>query len=354
MSVLITNYNYARYVGEAIESVLRQEYPAIEVVVCDDGSSDGSCEVIRQHAARDPRVQFIAKENGGHASALNDAFAVASGEVLCLLDADDTFKRHKLERVVQAFRESPAAGMVVHDTVLSDLRGHQIYAMHLTHEGYIGPQVATLSLAGLFPPCSALAFRRQVLEHILPLPAPQFRTYADMAIAHAAACITETSVVPEVLADYRYHGSNITAGDNRGGLSVPALEKRLSDNERLYAYLDDFVRAHCTWRMNPNLARPLVEHRLALAILRGDSARARDAARDLARAYRTVRQDYPWTRYVAWQVLAILSNGPARRILLEALRRWPYVRHITRGGGVGAAWVRRLLAAAREGQLRSV
>ena len=100
VSVVINNYNYARYLAQAIDSALGQTYPGTEVVVVDDGSSDGSRDVI---AAYGTRVVPVLKENGGQASAFNAGFAASRGDVVLFLDADDcllpTAAAHRADRV---------------------------------------------------------------------------------------------------------------------------------------------------------------------------------------------------------------------------------------------------------------
>src|SRR5690349_20947116 len=89
VSVLVTNHNYDQYVGEAIQSILAQTYTNFEVVVCDDGSTDKSCEVIETWCRKDARVSLIRQSNKGQGPALNAAFSAANGEVIVLLDGDD-------------------------------------------------------------------------------------------------------------------------------------------------------------------------------------------------------------------------------------------------------------------------
>ncbi len=103
VSVLIASYNYGEYIGEAIDSVLNQTYQNFEIVICDDGSTDNSLEVIRAFAQKDSRIKYVFKENGGVASALNIAYFMSEGNIICFLDADDIFIRDKLYLVVQAF-----------------------------------------------------------------------------------------------------------------------------------------------------------------------------------------------------------------------------------------------------------
>ncbi|MGC4083750.1 MAG: glycosyltransferase family A protein [Vicinamibacterales bacterium] len=86
VSIVVLNYNYGRYLTEAVESALSQTYPAIEVVVVDDGSTDESAEVLARYEGR---VTICRKRNGGMVSAMNRGFAESRGDVIVFLDADD-------------------------------------------------------------------------------------------------------------------------------------------------------------------------------------------------------------------------------------------------------------------------
>src|SRR3546814_148739 len=87
VSIVIANYNYARFLRRCIDSALGQDHPQVEVVVVDDASSDESAAVIRSYGSR--VVPCLKKSNGGHAAAFNAGFAASRGEVVFFLDADD-------------------------------------------------------------------------------------------------------------------------------------------------------------------------------------------------------------------------------------------------------------------------
>src|SRR5271165_4872444 len=96
-TILINNYNYGRFLRQAIDSALNQTYPNVEVVVVDDGSTDESRSIIDSYG---DRISSVLKENGGQASAFNTGFAASRGEIICMLDADDFFYPDKVERVI--------------------------------------------------------------------------------------------------------------------------------------------------------------------------------------------------------------------------------------------------------------
>jgi glycosyltransferase involved in cell wall biosynthesis len=112
-SILINNYNYARFLDEAIGSALGQTYPSKEIIVVDDGSTDNSREIISRYG---DRIIPILKENGGQASAFNAGVARCQGDILCFLDSDDFFHPDKLERVAAAFHQQGmnSRAMLVH------------------------------------------------------------------------------------------------------------------------------------------------------------------------------------------------------------------------------------------------
>lgn len=114
VSILINNYNYGSFVSQSIDSALNQTYPHVEVIVVDDGSQDNSPEVIRSYG---DKIIPVLKANGGQASALNAGFAKSSGDIICLLDADDIYLPHKVDEVVRAFHKDTNIGWFFHRSI---------------------------------------------------------------------------------------------------------------------------------------------------------------------------------------------------------------------------------------------
>ncbi|HET9016107.1 MAG TPA: glycosyltransferase [Thermomicrobiaceae bacterium] len=212
VSVLIASYNYADYVGQAIESVLDQGYDHLEVVVCDDASRDDSCAVVERYAARDARVRLVRHErNGGMAAATNSAFAASRGEIICLLDADDVYRAGKLEAVVREFRRRPNVGLILHRGMCVDAEGREIQQIpFLTgfEHGWIADRLIRRGGRWRDMPTSALSFRREAAEYVFPIPEEEFRRASDGFIFTLLPLLTEVSALDEVLHDYRVHGRN--------------------------------------------------------------------------------------------------------------------------------------------------
>jgi glycosyltransferase involved in cell wall biosynthesis len=105
VSVLIPCFNAERFIGETLESVFRQTWPEIEIIVVNDGSTDHSVDVIRRFAS--PKLLVFDQENRGQTAALNVCLARARGEFIQYLDADDVISPHKIERQLHRLLVNP-------------------------------------------------------------------------------------------------------------------------------------------------------------------------------------------------------------------------------------------------------
>jgi glycosyltransferase involved in cell wall biosynthesis len=218
-SVLIANYNYERYIGTALQTVLDQTYGNFEVVVCDDGSTDNSREVIEEYVKRDSRIKLVAQENGGFASAVNTAYKNSKGELIALLDADDAFKPRKLEQVLATFRNNPRSGFCVDRIQPISADGQPLgspYPANVDH-GWIGPEKLKAGSLSSLPPTSGLSFRRKVAGGIFPVPLG-IGLLLDSYLC-TAQFLTEISLAPECLTYYRIHGASLSGA--RGGQASP-------------------------------------------------------------------------------------------------------------------------------------
>jgi len=218
VSVLVSSYNYGRYLEEAILSVCTQAYSKLEILVCDDGSTDDSWQIILRLGRQDPRIIPLRQPNSGQAAALNRAYEASSGDVVCLLDADDLFYPKKVESVVAALSSSEKCGMAIHRMDRVDAARRTLGVIPLLYELPRGWQpdhynlLAPQMLPGL-PPCSGLSLRRILADRLFPLPVG-LRAYADTLIQVVAPMLTSIAAIDDVLSAYRIHGEN-TAGRKR-------------------------------------------------------------------------------------------------------------------------------------------
>jgi glycosyltransferase involved in cell wall biosynthesis len=210
VSVVVDTYNHEAFIGQAIASVLQQEYQlgAVEVLVVDDGSQDGTA---KQLSASSDRVRIVRKENGGQASALNLGVTLAKGDIIAFLDGDDWWHPRKLQAVVGYLLRNPAVGMVGHGIVevAADgnrraLRPGELIRFDLKSES--GP--ATLNRVACFLGTSRLTCRRSVLERLLPIP-EAFVIQADEYLFTLGGAVTEVAVLDETLCYYRLHDQNL-------------------------------------------------------------------------------------------------------------------------------------------------
>jgi glycosyltransferase involved in cell wall biosynthesis len=235
VSVLIVNYNYERYIGEAIESVLRQTYQRFEIIICDDGSTDGSRDLIRRYADGERRIRFIFKENAAVAAALNDAYAASAGEIICPLDADDLFEPSKIARVVAAFAAGgDRVGMVMNTLRKIDSEGRDIGKMPQFGSFDRGElRDAILRSSGHFAaaPTSGISFRRACADRVFPIPPDEFRSEADGYMRLVAALYYAVEVIDEPLTVYRVHSSNVTASQT---VDLKWCERVIAASERIF------------------------------------------------------------------------------------------------------------------------
>jgi glycosyltransferase involved in cell wall biosynthesis len=240
VSVIVSNYNYGRFVGDALRSVLDQGYGRMEVVVCDDGSTDDSCSVIEAIAAQDDRVSLIRKPNAGQASAFNAAFSASRGQVVGFLDADDLWLGDKVEKSVHALQETNR-GLLIHQMVVVDSEMNELQRIPTFtrfESGWIGDRVLERGGRWRWMPASAMVMRKEVLGRVLPMPEAPFKTDADTFILMLAPLLTEIESVEEVLGLYRLHGSNAFSGtrfDRRAAArTIEALSGGITEaNKRL-------------------------------------------------------------------------------------------------------------------------
>lgn len=234
ISVIINNYNYARFLPQAIESALAQTYPHKEIIVVDDGSTDNSREVLCQYEGR---VKLILKENGGQASAFNVGFTAAQGEIVCFLDSDDYWAPQLLERLAAMWR--PEYAIVLWWMQSVDEVGQPLARRFPWRTPMVGDLRPRLLRYMHYPsvPTSGNAFSRRALEAILPLDESVWRISADLPLVVAAPFYGEVGFIDETLTYYRVHGGNLHYG-------MPANWQRLEREVNHAMRREPIIREH--------------------------------------------------------------------------------------------------------------
>jgi glycosyltransferase involved in cell wall biosynthesis len=212
-SILIENYNYADYLGDAIESALAQDYNNFEVVVVDDGSTDDSREVIQRFGKH---VKTVFKANGGLASAFNAGVSNSQGELIFFLDSDDSADRNRLSKVIDQFETNHHAQWVFHQlrrvaadgrTAIEPEPEPEIKHFDLRHKGFHFPALST----------SGLCFRRSFASRLFPLPEARACLISDNYLKFAAVLLAPGIYMGEAFGSLRIHGLN----DGSAGQPLP-------------------------------------------------------------------------------------------------------------------------------------
>lgn len=207
VSIIINNYNYARFLKETIDSALCQTYTNVEVIVVDDGSADNSREVIKIY---DQRVIPVFKDNGGQGSAYNAGFLRSHGQIVCNLDSDDTLLPTAIENVVRIF-ENDDVIKVQWPLWVVDSTGKQtkeITTKWTPPEGDLKEFVLRDGPFYDFNVHVGSAYKRTFLDQIFPVPEPPYRNGADVYLTTLAPIFGQIRNLMEPLGTYRAHGAN--------------------------------------------------------------------------------------------------------------------------------------------------
>jgi glycosyltransferase involved in cell wall biosynthesis len=212
VSIVVNNYNYARFLTECIDSALHQTYAALEIVVIDDGSTDESADVIRNYG---DRIKTVFKNNGGQGSAINAGFAASTGSIVIFLDADDALASDAVERVVRAW--NPCVARVQYRLNCVNESGEPIGTSVGPNDGLrrLGAVGVLLGPFAMASPTSGNAFSRRALERILPMPEADWKICADAYLSTMSSMFGEVVSIPEAFGSYRRHqSSNFSAREN--------------------------------------------------------------------------------------------------------------------------------------------
>ena len=213
-SVIINNFNYGHFMRNAIDSVLAQTYGDVEVIVVDDGSTDGSKEIISTYGEA---IISIYQPNGGQASCFNAGFAASTGDVIFLLDADDFYMPGLVERVMQVWQPGVVkAHWQLTKTDASGKPSQHTLPDDALIEGDLRDQliIGGPSQCGgppNSPPTSGNAWSRSFLAEVLPMPEEPFRQGADNYLFVLAPLFGTIVKIDEPLGYYRVHGKNNTS-----------------------------------------------------------------------------------------------------------------------------------------------
>jgi len=205
VSIVIPTYNHARYLPYALNSVINQSYANLEVIVIDDGSTDGTSEVVKPYRSK---INYFYKRNGGTPSALNLGLSVATGKYICWLSADDALIEDKVYRQVGLMESDPGLGFSYTSFVVIDANGAKQYNVNSAY--YPNKQeMVTKLMEGCFINGSSVMMNSSALKIVgyFDEGLPQAHDY-DLwfRFLRHYSC----GFLAEPLLAYRWHGENMS------------------------------------------------------------------------------------------------------------------------------------------------
>lgn len=215
-AVIISCYNYADYVGQAIDSVLAQTRPADELIVVDDGSTDASREVI---AGYGDRVRSLFQANAGQVAARNNGFRLSSADVILFLDADDLLEPDALGEIARRWIDG--ASKVQFDLEIIDADGRKIGRRHSNFRDGYGPAEVAAEFAATgtysWPVMSGNAFARWFVESQLSVRPAECQ---DGLLNTLAPLYGPVVTIARPLGRYRLHGRNFSRRHDRARVAA--------------------------------------------------------------------------------------------------------------------------------------
>lgn len=207
VSVLMPVYNAERYLAQAVKSILDQTFTDFELLIIDDGSTDGSRAILEHYAARDPRIRLVSRPNTGYVVALNEMIAMARGEFLARMDADDVARPDRLEHQVAFLSEHPEVVCVGGWIQLIDAASRRLTCQQTPTDD---ASLQDLALQGGMPMGHpTLMYRRRDVEAIGGY-RPEFMPAEDVDLILRIGERGQLAALPRVVIDYRLHNQSIS------------------------------------------------------------------------------------------------------------------------------------------------
>lgn len=207
VSVLMAVYNGRKYLAEAIDSILAQTFPDFEFIIIDDGSSDGSAELVGEYARKDPRVRLIVQPNMGLTRSLNKGIGLARGRYLARMDGDDIALPTRFEKQVAFLDAHPDHVMIGSQVLLIDPEGDPLCNKAQTQYGHEAIESALLD-KGWPMVHPAVMIRTQTLREMGGYD-ERYRTNQDHDLFLRLCERGKVENLPDVLVKYRQHFSSV-------------------------------------------------------------------------------------------------------------------------------------------------
>lgn len=209
VSVIVPCFDRERYIATTIQSVLDQTWPNIELIVVDDGCTDGSRSVVEAFGSKLKILEHPGRINLGQAAAINLGLSQCRGEYIAILDSDDLFLPKKLEKQIRFLEDNPACGLVYCNGMFIDAEGKELYPRYGEGHGPPNDPGQVLLDCCFNVPSNALV--RRVLYERTGLLDETLRAAQDHDLAIRLAEAAPVGYLPDILWCYRRHGGSISA-----------------------------------------------------------------------------------------------------------------------------------------------
>ena len=209
VSIITPSYNQVRYLEDTIQSVLQQDYPNIEYIIVDGGSTDGSREIIERY--KNKLAWWVSESDQGQADAINKGFRKASGEVIAWLNSDDLYLPGAISAAVELFQENPAAGVIYGDAVSADADGRLLNELRFSNWG-------TQEFLQFNIICQPAVFMKRTIVEKVGYLDSSYHFFLDHQLWIRLSRETEFYHHPEIWAVSRYHpdAKNVTMASDSG------------------------------------------------------------------------------------------------------------------------------------------
>lgn len=222
ISVAMATYNGKKYVGDQLDSILKQLNPDDEIIISDDNSNDGTLELLKSYQQKDKRISIYCNKTKGIISNFENAISNCNNEIIFLSDQDDIWLDNKVEVIKKCFLDKKV-NLVLSDCYVTDdklnIISDSFFRIRKTRKGIIR-NVLKNSYVGC-----AMAFRKELKSVILPM--PKELPMHDMWIGILAEMYGKVLIIPDKLFYYRRHDSNATKAERSNLIQVLIWRKDL-------------------------------------------------------------------------------------------------------------------------------
>jgi len=315
LSVVVSSYNYGRYLSQAIDSALNLTCDHLQVIVVDDGSTDDSHSVIKSYG---DRIQTILQQNQGQVASCTAGLQFCKYDIVIFLDSDDFLYSSAASDIMALWTSNTVKVQYSLQAIGDD--GNEVHTVFPKYPHGLTPETikAELFRAGVYPATttSGTAFSRHFLNEVMPIP-KEYDCDIDDALNVAAPLYGDVITLRKPLGCYRVHDSNTSA---HAELSAERFERYAKDSEERQRYLRDSCG-----KVGINIAGDLIkndlaywESKLAAAVLKSGAGRLHLLWPAVRAAYGSILDFGQRTVHAIWATaLALAPRWVARHLLAQ-------------------------------------